>query len=122
MRSKGKILGFERNTLNSAGLLVAGIIVALFLWRTFVVHKGPVIYYLAECIGSVIAILGIMLYLDRRSILGILLVFVHVAQIAVTRLFYSMSIVGSVYFWIFVAVLLSFVIIFLWPPMGSKLK
>jgi hypothetical protein len=104
------------------GLLIIVITVALFLWRTMFLHQVPVIYYLAECLGTSSAILGIMLYVSGRGVAGILLVLAHVVQIVISCLFYSIPIYGSVYFWVFAAVLIVFVIAFFWPPVGTKLK
>jgi hypothetical protein len=120
--SSVKAFGFNKKTIMAIGLALAGVIIVVLLWNVLALHKGPAIFYMAESLGNLCAVLGIMLYLSDRGVLGMLLVLVQVLQIAITRLVYSMSFVKSFYFWTFTVVLIAFVVIFFWPPVGTGVK
>ncbi len=114
-----KTFGLKRNTVLTAGLAVAVVVVFLLLWKLFALHKSPVLYYVAESAGDLCVVFGIMLFLFGKGIAGIVLLLLKVAEVIVTRIAFSMSIVASRFFWIFVVIFAVFVVIYFWPPVGT---
>ena len=114
-----QLTGFPRKTVNGFALATAVVVTAVYLWRILVLRATPTMFYLEEGLGLLATIFGILLYLNGRQVLGMVLVAAHVAQLVVTRLVYSMSILRSDV-WIFGLVLIVFIVIYLAPHRSSR--
>jgi hypothetical protein len=122
---RSKEFAFNKTIITTLALVLSVIVVIAFL-RNVLTLNGPTVYYIAyyiaECLGNLCEVFGIMLFLTGRGFAGISLMFVQVAQIVVTRLLYSMSVVNDFFFWLFAAVLIAASVVFWWPPRGTGTK
>ena len=114
------VLGFKKNYINGLVLVVAVVTIAAFFWRV-VVSKEPTIYYdLAKTVGLLVGLLGIALYLDKWPISGMILCTIHILQIVVTRMVFSMPVLSNVFMWLYICVLIAFVLTYYFRRKDAK--
>ncbi len=110
---KSELLGFEKTPINYFFLGMCIFPFLLFVWDALIIVKHPFIFSLLNSVIIFCGAVGILLYVNRRWISGILGIVGQLVLYAFTRFFYRMNLIKDLYFWIFVALLIYFIVNYL---------
>jgi len=113
-------LGLNKRTINIIALALCVVVIGAFLYRALVENEAAAMYDLANTIGLLFCVAGIALFLEDFPILGLVLQAVHIAQIIVYRVPFSMEVLSYPFLWFYMAVFLAFAVIFFVPSTSRK--